>query len=52
MFAYSSTAGLYQPRSNTLSAWQSAAATVTEAALLSSYWVDFKVRKLRRHLKH
>lgn len=35
MFAYSSTAGLYQPQSNTLSAGQSAAATVTEAALLS-----------------
>lgn len=52
MLAYSSTAGLFQPWSNTLSSWQSAAATVIEAALLSPYWVDFKERKLRKCLKH
>lgn len=47
MFAYSSTAGLYQPQSDILSAGQSAAATVRKAVLFSSYQLDFKKRKMR-----
>lgn len=48
MFAYSSSAGLYQPQLNTPSEEQSATATVIEASLLLSHRLNFKKRKLRK----